>query len=134
MNAGTMTLLREWKVKCVSDYVVEYKSNRVKSITNAFRQAVKRAGFEKPVTRHDLRHTAAVHMAASGCEMARISQYMGHSSVQVTERTYARFAPNHLRREAEAVDFLTADEGLPTATSSKTALTRKKRPLAGKKQ
>ena len=37
--------------------------------------------------------------------MAKVSQYLGHSNVQVTERIYARFAPDHLRDAAEILDF-----------------------------
>lgn len=106
MNEGTAELLKEWKGMGYSDYVVEYKGEGVKSIQNAFKKAVKRAELSGKVTPHILRHTAAVHMVASGCAMARVSQYMGHSSIAITEKIYARFAPDHLREEAEAVDFL----------------------------
>lgn len=106
MNAGTTELLKQWKGVGYSDFVVEYKGEGLKSIQNAFRKAVQRAKLPGKVTPHVLRHTAAVHMVASGCEMARVSQYLGHSSVKVTEEIYARFAPDHLRKEAAAVDFL----------------------------
>jgi integrase len=49
-------------------------------------------------------------MAAAGCKMERISQYLGHSSTKVTERIYARFAPGHLHQEAAAVDFINREE------------------------
>jgi len=105
MNAGAKKVLNSWKPMCDSDYVVEYKGDRVFSINNAFRKAVKRAGLSG-VTPHVLRHTAAVHMVAAGHPMARVSQYLGHSSVAVTEKIYARFAPDHLRDEAASVDFV----------------------------
>ena len=37
--------------------------------------------------------------------MSRISQFLGHSSTAVTERVYARYAPDHLREEAALLDF-----------------------------
>ena len=104
MNNGTYELLREWRTTCTSDYVVEFKSGRVHSIQNSFKKAVKRAKLEN-VTPHVLRHTAAVHMVVAGCSMSKVSQYLGHSSIKVTESVYARFAPSHLREESEAVDF-----------------------------
>ena len=52
-----------------------------------------------------LRHTAAVHMAEAGVPMTRISQFLGHSNTGITERAYARFAPDHLRDAADVVDF-----------------------------
>lgn len=105
LNEGLHELLLDWKEHCDSPYVVEYKGGGVKNINRAFSRAANRAGLDG-VHPHVLRHTAAVHMVASGCDMARVSQYMGHSSVSVTERIYARFAPDHLRDEAAAIDFL----------------------------
>ena len=105
INAGLHEALEKWRPHCDSDFVVEYRGGAVKSIKKAFGEAVKRAGL-KGVTPHVLRHTAAVHMAAEGCKMARISQYLGHSSTTVTESIYARFAPEHLTAEADAVDFI----------------------------
>ena len=60
------------------------------------------------VTPHTLRHTAAVHMAAAGIPMAQISQYLGHSNTAVTERVYARFAPEHLTDAANVLNFTKA--------------------------
>lgn len=67
-------------------------------------RAVENAGL-KDVTLHVLRHTAAVHMAEAGVPMAEISQYLGHSNVQITASVYARFSPQHLSRAAEALEF-----------------------------
>ncbi|MTI01658.1 site-specific integrase [Roseibium sp. RKSG952] len=106
MNEGTAALLKQWKGVGYSGYVVEYKGQGVKSIQNAFKKAVQRAELSGKVTPHVMRHTSAVHMVASGCSMARVSQYLGHTSIAVTEKIYARYAPDHLREEAAAVDFL----------------------------
>jgi len=37
--------------------------------------------------------------------MDRIAQYLGHSDSRITERVYARFAPDHLRDEADILDL-----------------------------
>lgn len=111
MNSGTYALLSQWKPRCVSEYVVEYQQKGMKDIKKSFEAAAKRAGLED-VTPHVWRHTAAVHMVKNGCSMARVSQYLGHSSLLVTEGTYARFAPGHLKQEAEAVDFLDAKDAV----------------------
>lgn len=88
----------------LSDHVIEWAGQPVKSIKTGFNRAAKDAGLVG-VTPHTLRHTAAVHMAAAGRPMQRISQYLGHSNTSVTERVYARFAPDHLREEADVLDF-----------------------------
>jgi integrase len=84
--------------------VVEWAGERIASIKTGFNAAVKAAGLEK-VSPHVLRHTAAVHLAAAGTPMSKISQYLGHSNTQVTERVYARFAPDHMQNEADILDF-----------------------------
>ena len=55
------------------------------------------------MTPYVLRHTAAVWMAEGGVPMSEISQYMGHTTTAVTERVYARYSPQHLRRGADAI-------------------------------
>jgi hypothetical protein len=50
-----------------------------------------------------LRHTAAVLMAENGVPMSEISQYLGHNSTETTERVYARYSPDYLRKAAAEV-------------------------------
>lgn len=106
MNEGLRAALSQAEAMKLSDNVIEWAGQPVKSIKTGFRKAVKDAGL-KGVTPHVLRHTAGVHMAAAGVSMSRISQYMGHTSTTVTERVYARFAPEHLKDAADALDFTT---------------------------
>jgi integrase len=57
------------------------------------------------VTPHMLRHSAAVHMAEDDVSMEQISQFLGHSSVEITRRIYARFSPSYLKKAAGALEF-----------------------------
>ena len=111
MNAGLRTELVKAKRAAVTDHVIEWAGEPVKSIKTGFNAAVK-ASKLKDVTPHALRHTAAVHLAAAGRDMERISQYLGHSSTAVTQRVYARFAPDHLREESAVLDFVTPRDRL----------------------
>ncbi|QYO75496.1 tyrosine-type recombinase/integrase [Devosia salina] len=104
MNDGLRAALSQAEGASMTDYVIEWAGEPVQRLRTGFNKATKAAGL-KGVTPHVLRHTAAVHMAAAGRPMERISQYLGHSSVDVTRRVYARFAPDHLREEAEVLDF-----------------------------
>jgi integrase len=106
MNAGLRAALTAAKAAALTDYVIEWAGGRVAGIKTGFNAAVKAAGLVG-VSPHVLRHTAAVHLAEAGIAMSRISQYLGHSNTTVTERVYARFAPEHLREEAEILDFTT---------------------------
>lgn len=100
LRAALMTA----KAAALSDFVVEWAGDQVKSIRTGFDRAVSNAGLTD-VTPHVLRHTAAVHLAKAGIPMPKISQYLGHSNTAVTERVYARFAPDHMQDAAEVLDF-----------------------------
>jgi integrase len=52
-----------------------------------------------------LRHTAAVLMAENGVPMSEISQYLGHNSTETTERVYARYSPDYLRKAAGVLNL-----------------------------
>ena len=69
-----------------------------------FRVAVK-AAVPRDGTPHVLRHSAPVRMASEGVPIEKIAQFLGHSNVSVTFSTYARFAPDHLRKEADILDL-----------------------------
>jgi integrase len=44
-------------------------------------------------------------MAEAGIGMAEIAQFLGHSDSRTTERVYARFSPDYLRKAAEALEI-----------------------------
>lgn len=104
INAGLMAALTRAREVAQTRYVIEWAGGPVKSIKTGFKRACDDAKLAD-VSPHTLRHTAAVHLVASGAPMTKISQYLGHSSIHVTERVYARFAPDHLREEAAILDF-----------------------------
>lgn len=87
-----------------SEHVIEWGGHRVLSVKKGFRSAADRAGLSG-VTPHILRHTAASWMASRGVPMLEISRYLGHSSVGVTERVYAKLHPDYLKRASEALDW-----------------------------
>lgn len=95
--------LAEAKKAALSDYVIEYQGERVRTIQGGFEQAAKRAGL-KGVTPHVLRHTCGVWMAEAGKPMEEIAQFMGHSSAQITRTVYARYSPDYLRGAASALE------------------------------
>jgi integrase len=104
MNAGLRAALQTAREAALSDHVIEWAGGPVGSIRRGFAAAVTAAGLQA-VSPHVLRHSAAVHMAEAGVPMSEIAQFLGHSSTAVTERIYARYSPDHLRRAADVVDF-----------------------------
>jgi len=84
--------------------VIEYGGNPIRSIRHAFQRSCERAGVQD-VTPHTLRHTAGVWMAEAGVSMSEIAQYMGHTDTRTTERVYARYSPDYLRKAAKALEL-----------------------------
>jgi integrase len=103
MGKTLRAVLQDAYAKRRTEFVIEYQGEAVKNIKKAFASAVKKAGL-KNVTPHDMRHTAAVWMAGAGVPMEKIAQYLGHSDSRITEKVYARFAPEHLADAAAALD------------------------------
>src|SRR5262245_27090704 len=82
----------------------------------AFESACKRAGI-LDFRFHDLRHTAASHLAMRGRSLQEVKEVLGHSDYRMTLR-YAHLSPKHLRSAVEALDGLTP---LPGARHTATA-------------
>jgi integrase len=95
--------LKEAQKAALTDYVIEWGGENVKSIRTGFNAACQRAKL-KSVSPHVLRHTAAVWMAEAGATMPEIAAYLGHTDSRITERIYARFSPAFLRRASSALE------------------------------
>ena len=103
MNNSAAAALQEAKAAALSDYVIEWNADRVRSVTNGVSAAADRA--ELPwCTPHVIRHTAARFMAEAGVPMEQIAQYLGHTNVSTTYRIYARYSPTFLQQAAKAVE------------------------------
>ena len=57
----------------------------VESVYRVFKQALNRAGIEKDVGVHSLRHSYATHLHESGLDIRYIQELLGHKSTRTTE-------------------------------------------------
>lgn len=77
-----------------------------KTVWSAVREAATRAGLEKRVHPHTLRHCFATHLLESGAELRTIQLLLGHSDLKTTSR-YLHLSGRHLRAAASPLDSLT---------------------------
>jgi len=80
-----------------------------KNIWNAVHQAAKRAGMEKRVHPHTLRHCFATHLLEAGTDLRTIQLLLGHADLKTTCR-YLHLSERHLKAAASPLDSLTLTE------------------------
>lgn len=103
MNQRAFDALQEAHRARLSDHVIEYSGKPVASVKKAVQRLSERAGV--PFSPHVLRHTCAVWMAQDNVPMQMISQYLGHTSLRMTEQVYARYSPSFMRDASAATMF-----------------------------
>jgi integrase len=111
MPQGLRPYLVDAVNKSVSGYVVERDGKPMKNIYGEFIQTAQRAGLQG-VTPHVMRHTCAVHMVKNGVPIYEVSKYLGHKSVEITQKHYAKFSPDFMERSSEVGSSLISGEKL----------------------
>jgi integrase/recombinase XerD len=56
----------------------------------------KRAGIERAVSPHTLRHSCATHLLEGGCDLRVVQEFLGHRSIETTQ-IYTHLDRNYLR-------------------------------------
>lgn len=69
-------------------------------LSRRFKEVVRTAGLPEAIHWHSLRHTSASWLVMSGAHLQVVSQVLGHSSVQVTQR-YAHLSPDAMSRDMQ---------------------------------
>lgn len=103
INDTLFAALKEARKGALSDYVVEWSGERVKSIKKSIATAAREAGVAN-VSPHVFRHTSAVWMVEAGIPLMEVAQFLGHSNPSITYRVYGRYSPDHLRKAASALE------------------------------
>ena len=62
-------------------------------LSRRFREYRRKAGLPENINFHSLRHTAASHLVMGGASIEAVRRFLGHSSIQVTQK-YAHLAKN----------------------------------------
>jgi integrase len=103
IQPGLHSALLEAYSARLSNHVIEFAGQAVKSVKRGFREAVTRARLER-VTPHTLRHTAATWAAQEGAPLWEIAGMLGHTTTEITQKVYAKHHPDFLRQAAGAIE------------------------------
>jgi len=76
-----------------------------KSLESVLKQSLKKAGINKPVTLHWLRHSYATHLLESGTDLRYIQELLGHKSSKTTE-IYTHVSTKSLQKIKSPYDDL----------------------------
>jgi integrase/recombinase XerD len=76
-----------------------------RSVQKVIVNAAKRAGIDKKVTPHVLRHTFATHMLESGVDLRKIQMLLGHSQLSTTQ-LYLNVSNKELKKVKSPLDEL----------------------------
>lgn len=77
-----------------------------KSVWDAVHKAATRAGLDKRVHPHTLRHCFATHLLESGADLRTIQLLLGHADLKTTSR-YLHLSERHLKATPSPLDSLT---------------------------
>lgn len=80
-----------------------------------FKRALDHAGISSKMRLHDLRHSFASLFLIDGGDIFRLSRILGHSSVTITERTYAHLKPDAYEADYGRVAFRMPGDGVVLA-------------------
>lgn len=94
-----------------TDYVIEWNGSRVKSIKKSFKRTCQRAGIEG-VSPHTVRHTTGTLMRQK-VSLEVVSEWLGHSSPQITKEVYAKTTPEYFDDAALFLDDDMLDDNTP---------------------
>lgn len=80
-----------------------------KAVWHACREAVRRAGIQKKVGPHTLRHSYATHLLESGADLRTIQLLLGHTDIKHTT-VYLHLSQRHLHAVANPLDGLAVSD------------------------
>ncbi len=111
------TLREYWRWKKPREYLFPgetYRGSKCQHLTSkavyhAVKGAARRAGIQKNVGPHTLRHSFATHLLESGADLRTIQLLLGHASLNHTT-VYLHLSQRHLRASPNPLDELAVSD------------------------
>lgn len=109
-----VALLRQWQAEDAQtgcEYVINYKERPVRSISNGWRNALKRAGITRRIRPYDLRHAFASLALMHGADIKCVAETMGHKNITMLLSVYQHTLFDQRRRAVNAAPGLFSSSG-----------------------
>ena len=102
--------LKDYKEQCCSDgkgyiFLVNGRKMSPRGIQHAIKVCARRAGIEKDVHVHTLRHSFATHLLENGVDIRKIQKLLGHSNLQTTQ-IYTQVSSEEIKKIKSPLDML----------------------------
>lgn len=109
------TLRQHWKINRSKHWLfpgnIEDKPITTKAVFNFVRKAAAKAGIQKTVSPHTLRHSFATHLLEAGTDLHTIQLLLGHADISTTTH-YLHLSQRHIRNTASPLDALSGSKPL----------------------
>jgi integrase/recombinase XerD len=88
-------------------YIFSINGRKMSSsgIQHAIKISAQRAGIDKPVHVHTLRHSFATHLLENGVDIRKIQKLLGHSNLQTTQ-IYTQVSSEEIKKIKSPLDML----------------------------
>jgi len=88
-------------------YIFSINGRKMSSsgIQHAIKVSAERAGIDKPVHVHTLRHSFATHLLENGVDIRKIQKLLGHSNLQTTQ-IYTQVSNEEIKKIKSPLDML----------------------------
>ncbi|MDD3311210.1 site-specific integrase [Pseudodesulfovibrio sp.] len=93
--------LKAKRVEAQTDFLIEFRGRRIKSVKTAFNSARKRAGLDKSVCMYTIRHLFTSEILAKGADAKAVANMLGHTSLRMIMNTYYHETNDERRRAIE---------------------------------